>query len=177
MHRTTRRFKFALSAGILLTAVVWGLLLLAYPPGRDGWITSRLSLAYNVPIMLVFFVLGGELLLSLPYLPLRKNLPFVTTWFLGAVILWARIGLQLIAVSVHLTWLVMMFTHAITRDIPQWFTALIGLVLVEAVWINFTMFSQQTSGERGIVAGAVLSLLLWALQRWLDPGERLLIRR
>ena len=170
MHRSQpdrERFRISLALGLAATALVWGGFALLVAPHLSGWVVSPLGYAYNVPISVPFFVLAAELGLSLRSLPLRQNAPYLIAWAVGTVQLVLRVGLDVIPVSGHLTWLVLMFAHSWRRGVPKWFVAGVGLVLLQAAYFNMVLFSQQISGRNGLLFGTLLALLLVGLDRQL----------
>ena len=88
-------------------------------------------------------------------------------WAVGTVQLVLRVGLDVIPVSGHLTWIVLMFAHSWRRGVPRWFVAGVGLVLLQAAYFNMVLFSQQISGRNGLLFGTLLALLLVGLDRQL----------
>jgi hypothetical protein len=161
------RFRISFITGVAITCLTWLFLILVLLPERTTWAASALGLAYNIPITLPFAVLGVELLLSLRSRPLRENAPYLLTWTLGGILLFFRVGLEAVAISGHMTWLVLMLTHSIVRGLPNSFSAVVALVLLQASFFNFALFPQHVSGFNGLLAGTSLGVLLLAVRYWL----------
>jgi hypothetical protein len=167
---TPARFQVSLVLGVAGTALVWGGFALLVAPRLSGWVVSPLGYAYNIPITLPFLVLAAELALSLRTVSLRRNTPYALVWAIGLVQLFLRVGLDVIPVSGHLTWLVLMLAHSWRRGWSKWFVALVGLILVQAAYFNIVIFGQQQYGVNGLLFGSLLALVLVGLDRYLNPG-------
>lgn len=158
------RFNICLLLGSLMT-LSGGLVIMLHPGFHQyPWITSPLGLAYNLPITFVFLVLSMELIWSSYSESLRNNLPFLIVWLFGLLLLLLRVGFEILPVSGHLSWLVLMVVHSYLRPLPVWFTALIIAVLCEAAFINFVLFPQRVSGGCGIITGILLATVLYVLK-------------
>lgn len=132
----------------------------------DEWLLSPPGLAYNIPITLVFLVLAADLAVATCKRGFRSQFPYLIVWGIGLLLLVLRVGFDAIPVSGHMTWLVLMVTHCILRGLPRWLTCLAFLTLLQAAYFNFVLFPQQVSGAWGLVAGLVLSsLLFWIVRR------------
>lgn len=166
-HRPT--FLTIALIGLFLTGafwMIWWMVDLRYH--TSGWNASTLGLWYNIPISILFAILGLELLVSiLPPIKARllAQLPFIFIWLIGFAQLYLRLIERNINISGHLTWLTMMLAHSLIRRIPPWFIALIVLIWVKCLYFYFNVMASPHDGIMGILFGSFLSLLLWRLNR------------
>ena len=159
------RFGISFLLGLLSTAAFWCLFYMLTRSSQE-WATSLLGYTYNIPVSFLFSVLAFELLFSLRSAPLHLNLAYLLVWMIGLVQLLLRLGFQVVPISGHLSWLTMMLVHSWRRRLPYWFSGLVGLVLVQACYFNFVLFSQRVSGRNGLLFGLVLILLLVGLDSY-----------
>jgi hypothetical protein len=155
-----------LIAGLWLAVVGWlgllGLLILRHRP--IPWF----SLAYNIPITLVF----AGLLLHLAYSALRLGwtrfvgayAPLGVVWLAGAVLLLLRLGPKSIDVSGHMAWALLMGVQCIVQRLPVWFTAAVWAVATQVLLLKVLVLGGQ-SGQRGLVVGALLGGAVWLAAR------------
>ena len=165
-QRESVKNNATLAGGIGLAAIAWvGLLtvlILRHQP--IPWF----SLAYNVPITLVF----AGLVLHLASAGIRLGwtrfvkayAPLGVVWVVGTGLLFLRLGMKSIDVSGHMAWSVMMGVQCIVQRLPVWFTAAVWAVAAQVILLKIFLLGGQ-SGQKGVAVGVLLGAAVWVATR------------
>jgi hypothetical protein len=151
-----------LLAGLGLATAAWlGLVALLIVRGNQ---VPWFSIAYNVPITLVF---AGLLFHAMHAFVMLGRQRFIAAygglgavWIVGAILLFLRLGFKAIDVSGHMAWSVMMGVQAVAQRLPMWFISATWAVVTQVLLLKLLVLGGQ-SGQAGLVVGALLASAVW----------------
>jgi hypothetical protein len=151
---------------MMLVAAAWvALLALAAVRGRE---IPAFSIAYNLPITLVFGALGLDLAIRAADVGARRALvmygPVIGVWAAGAVVLFLRLIARSIDVSGHMTWALIMGMQCLVEGAPRWFTAAAWCLVFQVLFLKLFVLGGQ-SATWGLLAGGLLGAALMILDR------------
>jgi hypothetical protein len=155
-----------LLAGLGLATAAW-LALVALLIVR-GTKVPWFSIAYNVPITLVFAALLFHAIHA--YMVLGRQRFIVAyarlgaVWIVGAILLFLRLRSKSIDVSGHMAWSVMMGVQAVAQRLPLWFISATWAVATQVLLLKLLVLGGQ-SGQAGLVVGALLASAVWIATR------------
>lgn len=171
----TFSFKYCVYLGFVSTVLAWIVIWFLILDHSDGWSNKPSGLFYNIPIFIPFLILAWQMIFSAHANGFKKsiqsNQSFVLIWIIGFILLYLRLGLQIIEISGHMTWVVLMLTHSYIKRLPWEFIAFVVLIALHAGYYNFFVFSSKISGLNGILMGSLLSLILFGLEYFREKRQ------